>query len=860
MKIETSVEKFQTTIITLSLLLGILFVVPNAKADSSVIWTTTADFDAGNKSIPGQDYFVSNGVDQPTYSFVSKPAAIYVDAVKRTYIVYEGGADFLPYIAYYSHTERIWSAPTIVNATNPVSGDGHGSPAMWIDSSGYIYVFFGAHASAMQLRKSVSPYSISAWTSLASPTPGTPPSNQGTYPHLFEYGGSIYFFYRQGTAAGGDWGFRTSTNGGTSWSSFTTILDFGTDGAYIGNAILVTAQRRVYYTFVWDNRTEILRHNSYVCYWDLQTNTQYGISGTNLGAVVSLTEADTSCRAAYTGTGIVGFSNMKLDSSNRPYLLFPNGTGVVYDTYNITFVRWNGSAWTAQEIITNTDGTSAYTDFIINSPSSIDAFIVTAGFRQIVDPSDDFDGDLERWEWNGVSWSYAETIMYEEKAGIPVNRPHIPLNFNPEISIVFDSWIPKSPLSPKAKIWAWGNGGFVLRGEESSDTPGVETATDNGRISGGTFQLANGLGDTFSTQSDDASSYKWYNYETGDDVVGSVSQQFVGGSYNITVTNPGSSGRNGGTLLGNFGITGSSIDVRVKFTETIPETDVGGNVYWYLCLLSQPDDCIENIYAGTYGVFYREGKDPTDVFAAFKLNGQNGDDWSEEIGSTSFVVCSPCWLRITRVGTVFSFYRSTDGTVWTLDETQDITNFTASTWFPHIAIASNGVNNGNTWSSEADDYRLANGSMDSSGYRPEGSWVSPPQTGSDEVAKYIEITYSGATIDRYIDAVKLLDAEGNVLYTDGTNIISGSSVNITIPQWVLYSLHLVDWSLGIDLIGDGSGSVIIADIRVFTVLAPQLYYTGIAGNSLYILGFIFVLILFFTLMFWLRKRREGVLR
>ena len=80
--------KFRTIIITSSLLLAILFVIPNAKADSSVTWTTTSDFDSGNKYDPGIIWFADNGVDQPMYNFISQPQAIYSSEFDKTYVAY----------------------------------------------------------------------------------------------------------------------------------------------------------------------------------------------------------------------------------------------------------------------------------------------------------------------------------------------------------------------------------------------------------------------------------------------------------------------------------------------------------------------------------------------------------------------------------------------------------------------------------------------------------------------------------------------------------------------------------------------------------------------------------------------------
>lgn len=827
----------------------------NVEADSTVIFTSTNDFDAGNKSDPGQDYFVSNSVDQPTYSFISKPSAIYSSVVDRTYIAYQGGTNFLPYIVYYSHSSRQWVSPVQVNDTNPVSGDGHGAPSLWIDSSGYIYVFYGAHATRMQLKRSTNPYDISSWVLLNSPTPGTPPSNQATYPHLFEFSGYIYFFYRQGTSVGGDWGFKRSNDRGVTWSTFTNILDFGGDGAYISDTIFIPSQNRVYYSFVWDNRGgDGKRHNAYVCYWDLITNTQYGINGANLGSQVTLSEANNNCRAKYTGdTSVVWFVTMKLDSSYRPYLIYTN-TSNDPSIYNITFVRWTGSSWTDEVTITTTDGTSSYADMIIYGTNDIDAFIITEGFSQL-SGNDDYSGSLERWHWNGSTWSFMETIMSEAKSGNPVNRPFVPLNYDSEIKIVFDSWNPKYPLSPEVKMWAWGDSGLVRRTEIESGTYGLETNTDNPKISSGTFSLSNARYENFNRADSDANTFEWTTFTTGDGT-GTLTSVFSGGVYNVTVVNPGGSGRHGKTLSGTFGITGNW-DVRTKFTVTDYPTDTVSGLIYTLCLFTQPDECDTvsgTPYYYTRGLIYRyfafSNGNPLGMYDAF-YQTENGV--LNTIGSSTFSITNPNWLRITKSGTTFTFYRSIDGNSWIQDEQSVIPSFTDSVWYYHITPYSNGVNDGNTWSIIADDYNLESGGLDSNGYRKLACWVSPIQSSTSEIVSSIMVNYSGASANTYIDSIYLYGVS-RILYSNTDNIISGTSrtYNTNINPFQVGQ----NWYLKLCIAGDGLSSIVINNIEVQTISST---FTTNLNASVYITGFLSLCVLFIIASFKLRKYRGGVL-
>lgn len=836
-------------------LLSLSFAALVVRADTTTTYTSTADFDGGDKGDPGTDYFVSNGIDQSTYS-VSKPPAIYVAAVQRTYVVYQGGGNMTPHIAYYDHEQRAWSAPVEVNDTNPISGDGHGAPAMWVDDAGYIYVFFGAHATPMQLKRSASPYAITDWVQLVSPTPLPVPGNQATYPHLFQRGSLIYFLYRQGTAVGGDWGFRTTANRGDSWSAFTKILDFGTDGAYIADAIYVASQSKVYYTFVWDERVEVLRHNAYVCVWNLATNKQYGINGIDLGTVVDLAEADANCRAVYSGSvGQLWYSTIALDSMSRPYMLYVNGTGVVYNTYNVSFTYWTGSAWASPQDLALTDGISSYPALKVVSATNVIAYIVTGGFRQLADPSDDYSGDLERWTWDGATWTFAETIMSEARAGNPVNRPFVPLNAHAPIDIIFDSWEPKDTFVPEAKMWAWGSAGFVHRMEEPSGTLGTQTITDNLIVPNGGFVLANGRSDTFATPDMDAFTYFWGNIRTGDGA-GTLTRKMLGGKYIVSGTDLGTSGRLGATLRSSFGVDGT-IDFSIKYDLTDPPED--NNVITAVCLFDQPDECDSvsgDYYDGTSGVYYQfltsaTALPPTFLTAVKRVGGVLTD-----IGSLSNPTCDPCWLRIRKAGTLFTFYYSTDGLAWTQDEQQDIAALSASTWYLHFTITTNGVFSG-SWAVEATDYSLTTGSM-IQGYRPQGSWSTPVTTYAGEIAHNVTVTYSGASANGFIDAVAVVDAvTGRELWEDTTDVINGTSVFYAVPASAEAAMIGRDFVVRVTLAGDQDSSPLVTSVTVSTARAAALVFVDNVVNVFWLIFFA-VLLATIVAVAWTVKEWRGV--
>src|SRR3990167_5942512 len=274
----------------LTLLIPVLLVLATwpypASAATEYVWTTTADFDSGS-SVQGTDYGVGIGYDQPIFGYISKPSAIYSAARQRTYVGFQVFTTYLlAYMTYFDHVTKAWATPVAVGPTYDPLVDGHGAPSIYIDGAGYLYSFWGSHATAQKLSKSVRPHDISAWTQLNDPCSAPCTS---TYPSVFSYGGKIYFYHRQAFAQGGPWRFHTSTNGGVTWTVGTDFLQFpGMDGAYFGGHIQEGSS--LWYSFAKYQDSDATRRNVYTCRWDLTTDVQYGVDGTNLGATVNLTD------------------------------------------------------------------------------------------------------------------------------------------------------------------------------------------------------------------------------------------------------------------------------------------------------------------------------------------------------------------------------------------------------------------------------------------------------------------------------------------------------------------------------------------------------------------------------------------
>lgn len=786
--------------IVILVLLGLsaLPLLPVVRGSTTKTWTTTADFDAGTKLDLGPQlttYFANNGVDQPTLSFISSPTAIYVPAVKRTYTVWEGTSNYLPYMTYYDHTTGLWATPVQVSNINPVSGDGHGSPAMWVDSSGYIWVFWGSHNSAQKLAISTEPYSISSWTMKADAAPFA------SYPHLFEYGGYVYFMYRLGNLS---WTWEKSNDRGASWVAGNVFLVFvgGVNGWYLYHHELFGS--RLYYTMVQLQEPSEYRFGVYVCYWDLSNDHQYGVDGADLGPAISVAEANSHCRAVDEGQKHVWADAMRLDSSGRPYLIYDTLINGTANSWDVNYTRWNGSAWSAPLKITSTDGSSSYADMIVESPSSIRAYITTAGLTDVA--GDDFSGDLEEWRWNGTAWGKIQTILSESTAGDPVNRPYVPLNFQPDLRIVFDTWEWRGQ-NAFLTLYAWGDNGFLPSRLTGVFSP-VETQTDNAGVPAGQVGVWTGTGDTFSQANPTANSAKWKNIMTGDGA-GSPFFRFDGSVFAVSYNGSAGSGRKGDSLIGTFAIQGN-FDVRIKFN--VPDTVETGSLSEALCMLSDPNACDPTsgpLSQSAVGVMYRYFTSPINLFRAYNVSVAN----VFQVGSDTSAVCDPCWLRLARSGNTVTFYWSLNGSSWTTDETYTFSP-APSTWYVSFGPDGNLVTSG-SWRMNTDDYYLAAGTLSQGGYGRSGSWKSNLQTytGDRSIVTSVHLDYSASGGNWTIGPISVLNATGAVLYQDAAVIANGSSVDIPVPMTDENILALrSNWTIKIPMTGTGNAGVSVLSV------------------------------------------------
>jgi len=387
------------------------------------------------------EIFANNGLSEPFY-WLTRPTAVYYKS--KTYVVWHG-SNFDPYITYYDHTTKEWDQVRWV-ADNPMVNNGHGAPAMTVDSNGYIHVFYGATiGGGYPLKHAISnnPESINSFTVK---------SNIGkyNYPKPINIGNTLYLFAMGPSETDNSGAQYLSYRiwNGSSWGAYTSILSANTGiNTYVG--FMEYKNNKVHMTWCFYDRGADKMMNIYYAYLNMSDLNMYSANGTNLGPIISKSEADAYCMVRNSGSNNSNTASMHLDSNGYPWIIYPEGSGKNWKFYH---TRWTGSSWTAPSFITTTDYMYNYEDFKINSINDVTAYLNTSG-NPCYETEPCAGGDIEQWHWNGSSWSKVSTILSESESGRPLGGPNIPYDDH-EVRLVFSQYLDDDFDDSTLKLYA----------------------------------------------------------------------------------------------------------------------------------------------------------------------------------------------------------------------------------------------------------------------------------------------------------------------------------------------------------------------------------------------------------------------
>lgn len=379
---------------------------------------------------------------EPIYPILTIPQGIYVD--NKTYIVYQD-RNLDPRIIAYNHSTSSWSNSVKVG-TNPLGVDGHGAPSVIRDASGYFYVFFGSHNSLQMVSKSNAPDNIISWS---LDTVGI--WGNVTYPKpIILPNGDLYLFLRYA----GQFSLFKTVDDGITWDFVAHLINMLGGSVGYGSIAVNSDTTKVHYAWCWHKNDILKRVNIYHAYYNISDGNMYNMVDINLGGQIDSTEANDWCLILNTVIDATETNTpaIHLDANDYPYLLFPDSSAG--DTYYFEFMYWNGSNWSSVDTITTTDNKFNSGDFILYGSDSAEAYLTTAGEAGR-------GGDMEKWIWNGSSWSLDAVVLTEGRYWC-LNTPNIINNYNPEIKVVFNEEQP-TDISKKLRVFAYGDSGFVER-------------------------------------------------------------------------------------------------------------------------------------------------------------------------------------------------------------------------------------------------------------------------------------------------------------------------------------------------------------------------------------------------------------
>lgn len=261
--------------------------------------------------------------------------AHYIAAQGKIFGCYQA-SNLRPAVFTYDPITNVASSPVNLGGSG-LSGDSHGAPAMCIDASGYIRVFWGCHSSTIYYRKSTNPWDVSTWDAQQSIT------ETFTYPSIFYYDGYWYLFHRTQSSYPLGWGWNRTSDFST-WSSLTEVIKSSTStDAYYATLGQDGAGGVGMFWSIWDGsiyKNLYYAHSSDLVTWRKADGTAYESLPINTAAAdLVFTSAPNQLR---TQTGDVQF-----DSQNRPFCLYNSNL-------NWKCAHWDGEEWIDASITTDT--------------------------------------------------------------------------------------------------------------------------------------------------------------------------------------------------------------------------------------------------------------------------------------------------------------------------------------------------------------------------------------------------------------------------------------------------------------------------------------------------------------------------
>ena len=257
--------------------------------------------------------------------------AIYDSTADKTFIAFTG-ENTHPYVTYYDHTTGLYG--DIIRVGTSPDEDHHHYPMLLIDSSGYLWVFYGAHnLESLRYAKSDNVRDISAWTDT---TLSNAAAAWGPFP-VQAANNDIYIFYRKYSIDTHRPLYYVKTDDdGDTWSAATAAIE-NTDAGeedmeevYLGKIAYEAAHDAIpeklhmIWTMAGGSIHNEFHEDIHYAYFKFSDDHFYAADDTDLGVAIDDSELEANTKVVDTGAA---------DDKDTPYINFvdfkPDGIPII---------------------------------------------------------------------------------------------------------------------------------------------------------------------------------------------------------------------------------------------------------------------------------------------------------------------------------------------------------------------------------------------------------------------------------------------------------------------------------------------------------------------------------------------------
>lgn len=338
------------------------------------------------------------------------PSAIHVASLNKTFVAWYsvGNSGYKSsLIAAYDHTTKTWSE-RVKLGNYLLPDDDHGAVSLCRDTSGYIYAFFGAHATTLPWSVTNVPDDIAGWT------PQTPLSVDQTGPRPVLVGSKIWILTHNATVLSRRvQSIRSGTpsGGSVTFSGLTDLVDFGASTRTIrGEAYAVSTD--IHFVMAKMDSNDVARTGVYYFVYDTVTgalkNHDASVSTASGSLPVLATAANASYRIFAHGVGAAGeVPSFCFDTAGDPHVLFADDSATA--TLQLKHIKRTSGTWSSPVVVDTIFD-------VLPGPATGTGFNTT--FTAVAGAS----GTIEAWYINAAGdkirkvrsssgvWSSAETI------------------------------------------------------------------------------------------------------------------------------------------------------------------------------------------------------------------------------------------------------------------------------------------------------------------------------------------------------------------------------------------------------------------------------------------------------------------